>query len=143
MIAASITGTQARDALDRVAAAAGSAGMPIAIAIVDARGDLVAAFRMDGAHQRMLNVSHRKAYTAAVREQTTDSFREELIERKIEIGNFGDPFFTCLPGGIYVVDADGTTIAGIGVTGRTRGRDREFASAALPAFGPGARFPDE
>ncbi len=139
---ASITGSQARDALDRVAAAAAAAGMPIAIAIVDARGDLVAAFRMDGAHQRMLNVSHRKAYTAAVREQTTDSFREELIERKIEIGNFGDPFFTCLPGGIYVTDAGGTTIAGIGVTGRTKGRDREFALAGIAAFGPGAKAPE-
>lgn len=133
---------QARDALDRVAAAAAAAGMPIAIAIVDARGDLVAAFRMDGAHQRMLNVSHRKAYTAAVREQTTDSFRAELIERKIEIGNFGDPFFTCLPGGIYVTDAQGTTIAGIGVTGRTKGRDREFALAGIAALGAGAKAPD-
>jgi uncharacterized protein GlcG (DUF336 family) len=117
--------------------------MTIAIAIVDSRGDLVAAFRMDGAHQRFLNVSHRKAYTAVVREQTTDSFREELTERKIEIGNFGDPFFSCLPGGIYVVDADGATIAGIGVTGRTRGRDREFALAGIVAFGAGARAPEE
>jgi uncharacterized protein GlcG (DUF336 family) len=140
---ASITGTQARDALNRVASAAEAAGMPIAIAIVDARGDLVAAFRMDGAHQRMLNVSHRKAYTAAVREQTTDSFREELIKRQIEIGNFGDPFFSCLPGGIYIADAAGTTIAGIGVTGRTRGRDREFALAGLAAFGAGAVAPEE
>lgn len=139
----SITGTQARDALDRIAGAAEAAGMAVAIAIVDARGDLVAAFRMDGAHQRLMNVAHRKAYTAALREQTTDAFHDELVKRQLEIGYFGDPFFTALPGGIYVTDAGGSTIAGLGVTGRTRGRDVEFAKAALPAFGAGATAPNE
>lgn len=137
-----ITGAQARDALDRVAAAAAAAGMPIAIAIVDARGDLVAAFRMDGAHYRFMDVAHRKAYTAAVREQTTDAFHDDLVNRHLEIGNYGDPFFSCLPGGIYVTDGAGTTIAGIGVTGRTKGRDVEFAKAGVAAFGAGAQAPD-
>ena len=139
----SITAAQARDALDRVVAAAAAAEMTIAVAIVDAHGDLVASFRMDGAHPRFMNVSIRKAYTASMREQTTDSLHEELVRRNIEIANFGDPLFTCLPGGFYVVDAAGATIAGIGVTGRTRGRDEEFGRAAVAAFGPGATAPTE
>jgi glc operon protein GlcG len=140
-VQASITAAQARDALDRIVAAAAAAGMPIAVAIVDARGDLVASFRMDGAHPRFMNVAIRKAYTAAMREQTTDALHEELVRRNIEIGNFGDPMFTCLPGGFYVVDAGGVTIAGIGVTGRTRGRDEEFGRAGVAAFGAGATSP--
>lgn len=139
---ANITAAQARDALDRVLAAAAAAAMPIAVAIVDAHGDLVASQRMDGAHPRFMNVAIRKAYTAAMREQSTDALHDELVRRNIEIGNFGDPLFTCLPGGIYVTNADGVTIAGIGVTGRTRGRDEEFGRAGVAGFGSGAISPE-
>jgi glc operon protein GlcG len=139
---ASITAAQAREAIDRIAAAAEAAGMPIAISIVDARGDQVAALRMDGAHPRMVEVTFRKAYTAAMREQHTEAFGQELARRQIGIENFADPHFTALPGGLYVVGSDGATIAGIGVTGRTRGRDGEFGRAGVPAFGPGATSPE-
>jgi uncharacterized protein GlcG (DUF336 family) len=40
---------------------------------------------------------------------------------------------TALPGGI-VVEAAGTTLAAIGVTGKTDGRDAELARAGLAAF---------
>lgn len=137
-----LTGAQARDAVERIAAAAGAAQMPCAIAIVDAIGDLVAFYRMDGAARRFIAPSINKAYTAAMREQTTDAFHQELIRRRVEVANFGDPRFTVLPGGFPVYCADGTLIAGIGVTGRTRGRDAEFGRAGLPAFGAGATSPE-
>jgi uncharacterized protein GlcG (DUF336 family) len=141
-VRSTITAAQARDAIERIASAAEAAGMPIAISIVDAHGDQVAALRMDGAHPRFVEVTFRKAYTAAMREQSTSSFGEELVRRQIEIGNFADPLFTGLPGGIYVTDPGGNTIAGIGVTGRTRGRDVEFGRAGVSAFGPGATSPE-
>jgi uncharacterized protein GlcG (DUF336 family) len=121
-------------ALDAIAAAALAAGFAVAIAIVDAHGDLVAAHRMDGARPRWMRASLRKAYSAAVMDRDTAAFHAEIVERKLQIGYYGDPMLTALPGGIVVARADGTTVAGIGVTGQTAGRDAELARAGLSAF---------
>ena len=137
-----ITGEQARDAVERIAATARAAGIPCAIAIVDPIGDLVAVYRMDGAARRFIVPAMNKAYTAALREMTTEAFHAELVARKLEISYFGDPRFTALPGGFPVYDADGSLIAAIGVTGRTKGRDTEFGLAGVAAFGAGATSPE-
>jgi uncharacterized protein GlcG (DUF336 family) len=120
-------------ALDLIAKATHEAGYVVAIAIVDAHGDLVAARRMDGARPRWMRASLRKAYSAAVMDRDTDAFQAEIVRRNLQIGYYGDPMLTALPGGI-VVEAGGVTLAGIGVTGKTDGRDAELARAGLAAF---------
>jgi uncharacterized protein GlcG (DUF336 family) len=126
-------------ALDAIAAAALAAGFVVAIAIVDEHGDLVAARRMDGARPRWMRASLRKAYSAAVMDRDTDAFHAEIIERKLQIGYYGDPLLTALPGGIVVTGAAGATVAGIGVTGQTAGRDAELARAGVPSVAAPAR----
>lgn len=121
-------------ALDAIAAATAAAGYVVAIAIVDANGDLVAARRMDGARPRWMRASLRKAYSAAVMDRDTAAFHDEIVARSLQIGYYGDPMLTALPGGIVVPAADGGTLAGIGVTGPTQGRDAELARAGLAAF---------
>ena len=120
-------------ALDLVAAATREAGYDVAIAIVDAHGDLVAARRMDGARPRWMRASLRKAYSAAVMDRDTEEFHAEIVRRNLQIAYYGDPMLTALPGGI-VVEAAGATVAAIGVTGKTDGRDAELARAGLAAF---------
>ena len=120
-------------ALDLIAAAARDAGYVVAIAIVDAHGDLVAARRMDGARPRWMRASLRKAYSAAVMDRDTEEFHAEIVRRNLQIAYYGDPMLTALPGGI-VVEAAGATVAAIGVTGKTDGRDAELARAGLAAF---------
>ena len=120
-------------ALDLIAAAAREAGYVVAIAIVDAHGDLVAARRMDGARPRWMRASLRKAYSAAVMDRDTEEFHAEIVRRNLQIAYYGDPMLTALPGGI-VVEAAGATLAAIGVTGKTDGRDAELARAGLAAF---------
>ena len=120
-------------ALDLIAAATREAGYVVAIAIVDAHGDLVAARRMDGARPRWMRASLRKAYSAAVMDRDTDEFHAEIVRRNLQIAYYGDPMLTALPGGI-VVEAAGATLAAIGVTGKTDGRDAELARAGLAAF---------
>jgi glc operon protein GlcG len=120
-------------ALDLIAKATREAGYVVAIAVVDAHGDLVAARRMDGARPRWMRASLRKAYSAAVMDRDTDDFHAEIVRRSLQIAYYGDPMLTALPGGI-VVEADGVTVAGIGVTGKTQGRDAELARAGLAAF---------
>lgn len=120
-------------ALDLIAAATREAGYVVAIAIVDAHGDLVAARRMDGARPRWMRASLRKAYSAAVMDRDTEEFHAEIVRRNLQIGYYGDPMLTALPGGIVVANG-GATVAGIGVTGQTHGRDAELARAAIAAF---------
>lgn len=120
-------------ALDLIAAATREAGYVVAIAIVDAHGDLVAARRMDGARPRWMRASLRKAYSAAVMDRDTEEFHAEIVRRNLQIAYYGDPMLTALPGGI-VVEAAGATLAAIGVTGKTDGRDAELARAGLAAF---------
>jgi glc operon protein GlcG len=137
---------RALQAIDAIVAAARAAGYVVAIAIVDANGDLVAAYRMDGCRPRWMRASLRKAYSAAVMDRDTDVFHDEVVRRQLQIGYYGDPMLTGLPGGIVVADAAGMTIAGIGVTGPTKGLDAELARAGLAAFAgvssAGERTPD-
>lgn len=121
-------------ALELVAAAAREAGFEVAIAVADAHGDLVAARRMDGARPRWMRASVRKAYSAAVMDRDTADFHDEIVRRALQIGYYGDPMLTALPGGIVIAGAGGETIAGIGVTGKTAGRDAELARAGTAAF---------
>lgn len=127
---------QAQDALQKIAAASAAAGYVVAIAIVDDRGDLVAAHRMDGCRPRWMRASVRKAYTAAVMDRTTESFHDEIVRRNLQISYYGDPMLCALPGGIPILNPDGTTRGAIGVTGPTQGRDTELATAGLASFTP-------
>ena len=122
-------------ALDAIVEATRAAGFVVAIAIVDAHGDLVAARRMDGARPRWMRASIRKAYSAAVMDRDTEDFHREIVERQLQIAYYGDPLLTALRGGIVVAAPDGTTLVGIGVTGKTQGRDAELARAGAAAFG--------
>jgi len=115
-------------AIEAIVAAAHEAGFVVAVAIADAHGDLVAAYRMEHARPRWMRASLRKAYTAAVMDRDTDAFHDEIVARNLQIASYGDQMLTALPGGI-VVARDGVTVAGIGVTGRTTGRDAELARA--------------
>ncbi len=122
-------------ALDAIVEATRAAGFVVAIAIADANGDIVAARRMDGARPRWMRASIRKAYTAAVMDRDTDAFHRDIVARALQIAYYGDAQLTGLAGGIVAAAPDGTTLAGIGVTGATQGRDAELARAGLAAFG--------
>jgi glc operon protein GlcG len=135
-----MTGT--REAIDAIAGAARAAGYVVAIAIVDAHGDLVAAFRMEGCRPRWMRASLRKAYSAAVMDRDTVVFHDEIVARQLQLGYYGDPMLTGLPGGIVVTGADGATIGAIGVTGPTKGLDAELARAGLSALGAVSSAPD-
>ncbi len=121
-------------AMEAIVVATRAAGYVVAIAIVDANGDLIAARRMDGSRPRWMRASIRKAYSAAVMDRDTEAFHEEIVRRNLQIAYYGDALLTALPGGIVITGADGQTVVGIGVTGPTQGRDAELARAGVAAI---------
>jgi glc operon protein GlcG len=129
-----ITIVQAQAAIAKIVTATEAAGYIVAVVIVDENGDEVASYRMDGCRPRFMKVALRKAYTSAMMDRSTESFKEEIDRRQLQISYYGDPLFTALPGGIPITAPDGRTIGGIGVTGLTKGRDAEFGAAGLPCF---------
>lgn len=129
-----ITIAEAEAAIGKIVAATVAAGYVVAIAIYDENADLVAAHRMDGCRPRWMKVSMRKAYTSVVMDRTTESFKDEIDRRSLQISYYGDDMFTALPGGIPIVGKDGRTIGGIGVTGLTKMTDADLAAAGLPCF---------
>jgi glc operon protein GlcG len=129
-----ITVAEALAAIAKIVAATEAAGYVVAIAIYDENADLVAAHRMDGCRPRWMKVSMRKGYTSVVMDCSTESFKEEIDRRSLQISYYGDPMFTALPGGIPIVGTDGATIGGIGVTGITKLTDAALGAAGLACF---------
>jgi glc operon protein GlcG len=130
-----MTHAEAQNAIARIAAAADAAKTGVAIAIADEHGDLMAAYRTDGARPRFMHVSIRKAHTCAVLGRDTDGFHEDVIRgQQQQIAYYGDPLLTGLRGGIPILAADGTVLGGIGVTGMGPAHDLDLAAHGLPCF---------
>src|SRR5438270_13582511 len=94
------------DAQKAIAAALAEAekdAKPMAVAVMDNHGELIAAARMDGAHARVLRHAIRKAYTAAVMQRDTLKFTADLKERDGNLDEWGDVQLTTLQGGKVVV----------------------------------------
>ena len=103
----------------------------MAFCVVDEAGALVYATRMEGTHARVLVFAINKAYTSAVMQRDTITFRDEDSERGKTLADWGDPHFTHLVGGVAIRSADGEWLGGIGVGGNLTHRDDEVARAAL------------
>ena len=106
---------------------------PMAVAVTDVHGDLLACLRMDGAPTRVLEHAIRKAYTAAKMGRDTLRFKADLAERNGSLAEWGDARLTTLQGGV-VVKFEGHVAGGVGVGGNTLERDTEVAQAVLAAI---------
>jgi uncharacterized protein GlcG (DUF336 family) len=110
--------------------AASDGGRPVAVAVVDEHGELVAYGRMPGAPVRANTIAPNKAYTAARLERDTDSWAKQLADGRQEGAWFGDQRYCGLPGGLAVREGD-TVVGGIGISGRTGAEDKELAVFGL------------
>lgn len=111
-------------------AAAKDGKPPVAVAVVDRHGDLIAFARMDGAPVRTSTLAPNKAYTAARMERHTADLLKSIKERGTDIAFYGDPCYCALPGGLVVKNGD-QTVGGIGVSGRSSEEDHELGLIAL------------
>ncbi len=107
---------------------------PVAMAIVDAGGELVAYYTM--ANLRIFSRRHaiRKAYTSAVMGRDSGEHAAGLAAQGRNIADLGDPRFTHGQGGLVIMQ-DGVILGGIGVGGYPSGqRDEDLSRVGLEAM---------
>ncbi|MGO9379948.1 MAG: GlcG/HbpS family heme-binding protein [Dissulfurispiraceae bacterium] len=98
-------------------------GKPICVTISDQAGEMLGFLKMDGAPLRSIQISQRKAYTAARMGVSTGAFMERLQRDKFLASDF-DAFFTGLPGGTPLKNNEGGIIGAIGVSGLAASEDQ-------------------
>lgn len=128
------------DALALCAAACSAAddlGVPMAFAVMDPGGHLVALVRMDGAPWITATVAQGKAWTAAAYGTPSAAQKEKMAA----IPNFASALTTMTHGaytpqtGAVPVYRDGGLVGAIGASGGTGEQDEAAAFAAVAATG--------
>lgn len=107
---------------------------PVAMAIVDGTGNLLAYQTLD--NLRLFSRRHalRKAYTAAVLGTDTGANAQRLHGQGRSISELGDANLTHGQGGL-VIRKDGVILGGIGVGGYTSGQaDEDLSRVGLEAM---------
>lgn len=130
-----ITLAQAQVALEAAKKKATELETKMNICVVDAGSNLVAFSRMDGAWIGSVDISHKKAKTAAWFTMDTAAL-SPLVQPgqslyNIEHSNGG---LITFPGGVVIKDAVGNVIGAIGVSGSTVENDHAVATAGATAL---------
>ncbi len=123
---------QARTAVEAALAHAGTIGLHISVAVVDAAGWDVVVVRGDGAPGFTAGIARVKAATAVTFRRPTGDLAQIKETRPEVIDAVADqlPFRpTTLRGGLPVV-RDGAVVGAIGISGGTGEQDIECAEAA-------------
>src|SRR6516164_1203529 len=122
----------ARRAIERMLQEALKApNRPVAIAICDDQGELVAFTRMDKCAPLPLTIARKKAYTAARTRSDTKAFADRLKGMGRSAVEFGDPNLIAVQGGVAILAADGNPLGGIGVSGLAAEEDEDIAKLGL------------
>jgi uncharacterized protein GlcG (DUF336 family) len=119
-----------------VRASAAKAEVPVAAAVTDPGGFVIASIRMDGAALGAMKLAVDKAYTAVLWQTATGEFMSST-----QPGGDDWAFNTTTDGRIVVyagglpVFSDGMLIGALGVSGGTGAQDEACAKSALNAAG--------
>jgi glc operon protein GlcG len=138
-LAAKVTIASAQKMVAAAEAAAKAAGASVAIAVIDANGDLVAFERMDGATAQAVTSSQGKARAAVLFGVPTKEVQDAAsagtpisvtitAPPPLASANELTPFQGGLP-----LKKEGKIIAGIGVGGSAPANDEKFAQAGIDA----------
>ena len=108
---------------------------PVAMAVVDSAGNLLAYLTMD--NLRIFSRRHaiRKAYTSAMMGLNSGENAQRLHSQGRSIAEQGDPMMTHGQGGLVIMK-DGVILGGIGVGGYPSGQaDEDLSRVGLEAMG--------
>lgn len=112
--------------------------LPLAVAVLDAGGNLVAYKREDGCGVLRFDIAFGKAWGALGMGMSTRQIRDRLKERPAFQGALATASggrFIPVPGGVLVLDAGGAAIGAVGISGDASDKDEYCAIAAIHAAG--------
>lgn len=130
---ANVTLEQARKAIAAGQAEARKNSWPVAIAIVDNAGHLVAFEKMDNTQTASVEVAQDKAVSAAIYRRTTKVVQDGLAGGGAGLRLLALRGMSPVEGGIPLV-IDGKIVGGIGVSGVTSEQDGVVAKAGADAL---------
>ena len=131
---ANVTHEQARKAIAGAIVDARRQNLPMAIAVVDNAGMLVAFERMDNTQTGSVAVSQDKASSAAMYRRPTKAFQDALAAGGAGLRVLTLRGANAVEGGLPLV-IDGKIMGGIGVSGGSAEQDGVVAKAGIDALG--------
>ena len=130
----SVNHDQARRAIAGAVAEARRINVPMAIAVVDTAGHLVAFEKMDNTQTASINVAQDKAFSAATYRRPTKAFQDGLAAGGAGLRILTLRGATAVEGGIPLTEG-GRVIGAIGVSGGTSEQDGVVAAGGVAAMG--------
>ena len=132
---------------EALAAARAEAMLPVAVAVLDAGGHLVAFKREDGCGVLRFDIARGKAWGAIGMGVSGRLLRERLGDRPAfqnALAAASDGRFIPVPGGVLIRDAGGQVIGAVGISSDTSDRDEYCAIVGIRAAGlsPDPEEPD-
>ncbi|MGG7567278.1 GlcG/HbpS family heme-binding protein [Rhodovulum sp. DZ06] len=130
---------EARKIIDGALAKGAEAGMnPLAVAVLDAGGHLVAYERQDGASPGRFQIASGKAYGAVMLGMGSRALMNRAEQQAYFIAAAGAAFdgkLVPVPGGVLVKDAGGAVIGAVGISGDSSDNDEAACVAGIEAAG--------
>jgi glc operon protein GlcG len=108
---------------------------PVAIAVVDCGGHLVAFHRLDNTQLGSVEVALQKAKTSALFRRPTKAFEDTLAMGGASLKILSLPGALPVEGGLPII-VDGKIVGAIGVSGVKSTEDAQIAAAGLEALKP-------
>jgi uncharacterized protein GlcG (DUF336 family) len=111
--------------------------LPLAVAVLDAGGNLVAFKREDGCGVLRFDIARGKAWAALGMGMSTRMIRDRMAQRpafQSALAAASDGRFIPVPGGVLIVQ-DGKAIGAVGISGDASDKDEYCAVAAIRAAG--------
>ena len=127
---ANVTHEQARKALAGAIAEARKQSLPMAVAVVDTAGQLVAFERMDNTQTASVAVAQDKAVSAAMYRRPTKAFQDAVAGGGAGLRVLTLRGANAVEGGLPFV-VDGKIVGAIGVSGGSAEQDGVVAKAGL------------
>ncbi len=124
---------EARLAIDACLDALRARGKVAAIAVSDPHGELIAAWRMDGAPLAAIGIASNKAYTSARLRAPSGEVGRSAQAEGWDMHFHGDDRYVGWDGGVPIL-IDGACVGAVAVSGLSGVEDLEFAQAGATAI---------
>ncbi len=112
--------------------------LPLAVAVLDAGAQLVAFKREDGCGVMRFDIAFGKAHGALGMGMSSRLIRDRLAQRpafQSALAAASGGRFIPTPGGVLILDAQGTAVGAIGISGDASDKDEYCAIEAVHAAG--------